>query len=240
LESQHPIDPTSQRPSPEGAERSVLLALIITNLLPLAGVLFLQWDLLAILLFYWLESLVRGAFAPLRAVLHSGLSAVGSAVLFVLVAIVMGAAHLAVLVVLAEAIGQAGPFAPDLSKVTSAGLVAALGGIYQAALAWILLERPLLLLLALPAEAVWQWIELWRGPRRAADQALGSANAILRHALGGLAGLHLALLLGAAAIAALGLADLLPVLAVLMLFKLVADLRSHRAAARLAAQADRP
>lgn len=234
MASPQPIEPTPQRRSPDGADRSVLPVLVITSLVPLVGVLFLQWDLLSILLFYWLEALVGGAFAGLRALLHSGPRAVGSVLGFLLVVIVLGAAHLAVLVVLAEAVDQAGPFAPDLSEATSLGLIAALGAIYQGAFAWLLLERPLLLLLALPAEALGQLMEIWRGPRRAADRALGSARAILRRALGGLVGLHLALLFGAAAIAALGFADLVPVLIVLVLIKLGFDLGSHRAAGRLA------
>jgi len=215
------------------------LSLIAVNLLPLAGVLFFEWDLLSVLLFYWLEGLVQCAFAALRALLHSGFRAVGAVLLFVPVAVVLGAAHLAALVVLAGVVDQAGPFAPDLSELANVGLFAALGAIYQGVIAWILLERPSLLLLALPAEALSQAIELWRGPRRAADQTLGSAQAILRQALRILILLQLALLFGGAVIALFEAADLFPVLALLVSFKLLVDDRAYRRATHAAADQTR-
>ncbi len=42
------------------------VSLVVTNLIPLLGAWLLDWDVLAILLFYWLESLVAGGFGLLR------------------------------------------------------------------------------------------------------------------------------------------------------------------------------
>lgn len=46
-----------------------LMALVAVNLIPLAGVLFLGWDAAMILLLYWSENLVIGAFNVIRMVL---------------------------------------------------------------------------------------------------------------------------------------------------------------------------
>jgi hypothetical protein len=39
-----------------------LVALVVANALPLAGVLFLGWTVFPLVLLYWLENVVVGAF----------------------------------------------------------------------------------------------------------------------------------------------------------------------------------
>ena len=61
--------------SPAVAPRSnqgTLLALIVGNLLPLFGVLFLGWDLLVTFLIFWLDNVLVGVFAVLKIVLAEG------------------------------------------------------------------------------------------------------------------------------------------------------------------------
>jgi len=210
------------------------LALIAANLLPLAGVVLMDWDLLSVLLLYWLETFVICSLAVLRALHHSGGSALGVVLVFLLAFVTLSAGHLAVLVVLAEALGQTDASMPDLSAAADAPLFSALKIIYLGGLEWIADERPGLLLYALPSLLLSRLIGCWPGPGLKADRRLDSAQTILRQALGRVVVLHLALLTGSAMIAALQAGDLLPVLALLILFKLGFDLRDHRQAERAA------
>ncbi len=50
-------------------QRPSSLALILANLIPLAGVLLFQWDILAILLLYWAESVIIGYLNVLKMLL---------------------------------------------------------------------------------------------------------------------------------------------------------------------------
>jgi hypothetical protein len=43
-------------------KRYPLIALVLANLIPISGTLFLGWDLFSVLFYYWLESAVVGAF----------------------------------------------------------------------------------------------------------------------------------------------------------------------------------
>ena len=210
------------------------LALIAANLVPLVGVIFLDWDLLSILLLYWLETLLVFGLALMRAIKHSGGAALGVSVLYLLVFVVLSAAHMTVLVVLAEAVGQTDGSVPNLNQAADAPLFSALKMIYLGGLEWIARERPELLLYALPAQVLSQLIGCWPGPTLAADRTLVSAQAILRQALGRVVILHMALLLGSVVIAAMQARDLLPILALLILFKLGFDVRGHWQAERTA------
>lgn len=51
---------------------AALLALVAANLVPLAGVLFLGWSLFGVLLLYWLESGIIGAYNVPRILLAQG------------------------------------------------------------------------------------------------------------------------------------------------------------------------
>ncbi len=50
---------------------SSVLALIAANLYPIVGVIFLDWDVFPILLFFWLENVVAGFFAVIKILLAS-------------------------------------------------------------------------------------------------------------------------------------------------------------------------
>lgn len=59
-----PALPTSQA-APEGSLLSTL-ALLVSNAVPLAGVLFMGWSVFALVLLYWLENVIVGGFNVLR------------------------------------------------------------------------------------------------------------------------------------------------------------------------------
>jgi hypothetical protein len=57
-------------------------ALIVGNLVPLAGVLFWGWDVAAIVILYWSENLVVGAFTIVKLIHHSPLGGLFSSAFF--------------------------------------------------------------------------------------------------------------------------------------------------------------
>ncbi|MEN1728239.1 MAG: DUF6498-containing protein [Pseudomonadota bacterium] len=206
-----------------------IAALIVTNLIPLFGVLLLEWDLLSVLLIYWLETLLVCGLTLLRLLLCGGIRALGSMVLFLMAFVSLSAAHMAVIATLADALNPS-ELVPDLSAAANVTLFEALGVLYGGGLAWIGAERPVLLTLVLPALFIGQLVAYWRGPVRRLDQRQSTAQSIMGRALGRVVISHVALLLGSAVIVALGFMDLLPVLALLILFKLLFELRMHRQA----------
>ena len=56
--------------------------LVLANLLPLAGVLLWQWDVGAIIVFYWAENLIIGLFNMIKLVSLGTASAIGMALFF--------------------------------------------------------------------------------------------------------------------------------------------------------------
>jgi len=61
---------------------ATVLALVAANLVPLAGALFLDWDLAAIMLLYWAESAIIGVFNLAKMIAVGGWGAVGIGVFF--------------------------------------------------------------------------------------------------------------------------------------------------------------
>lgn len=223
--------------SPRGAERLSLAVMLLANLLPLAGVLWFGWDLLSVLLLYWLENLLFALVAVVRMLRVGGLAALGTVLLLTLVFAALAAVQLEIIAVLARAVGLPVPQALDPAAVADAPLFTALQGIYLAGLQWIIEDRPDLLLTAFPALLLSHLVELLTGPDRSADRVRTTPVAVMRAALGHVAVMHLALLAGATVLALLRAATLTPVLAALVLLKLLLELRVHRRASHLA-QAD--
>jgi len=59
-----------------------LLALIVANLVPLLGVLYLQWNVGAIVALYWVENLIIGGYTLLKMLVTGGASALGRMLFF--------------------------------------------------------------------------------------------------------------------------------------------------------------
>ena len=60
-----------------------MLALVAANLVPLAGALFLGWDLAAIMLLYWAESAIIGFFNLCKMLVIGGWGAAFIGVFFI-------------------------------------------------------------------------------------------------------------------------------------------------------------
>ena len=61
-----------------------LLALLLANLVPVFGVLYLHWDVGAIVVLYWTENLVIGFYNTLKMLLTGGTAALGTVLFFCL------------------------------------------------------------------------------------------------------------------------------------------------------------
>lgn len=211
-------EPTASEPTPDpDSRRRGRLTLLLANSIPLVGVLGFGWDLISLLLLYWMESLVVALIASVRIALAPGRMAVGGLLLFALAFIVLAAAHLVVIVVLADAVGIPTPDALNPAAFADAPLFTALAGIYRGGLGWIVADYPGLLVSAFPALGIARLYGIKARP--------GSASSALRTALLRWIVLHLAVLFGAAAMAALQVQDLVLVLAALVALKTMIDLR---------------
>lgn len=70
-------------PDYAGLRRKASLALLVlVNLLPLAGVLFLDWDVAGLMVLYWSENLVLGFYTLLKMLTKSPLAGLGSSIFF--------------------------------------------------------------------------------------------------------------------------------------------------------------
>ncbi len=76
---------TTAQTNYRGTRRKVsLLALVVVNLIPLAGVLFFGWDVAALMILYWSENLVLGFFTLARMLVVSPLGGCFSGLFFLI------------------------------------------------------------------------------------------------------------------------------------------------------------
>lgn len=69
---------------PEKTFSSSAIALIASNSLPLLGVLFFDWDVAAIVVLYWSENLIIGAYNIAKMIQVAGLGGVGTSLFFLI------------------------------------------------------------------------------------------------------------------------------------------------------------
>jgi hypothetical protein len=79
-----PAQPTELRAGPSSGLRSrlSLAALVLVNLLPLAGVIWLEWDVAALVILYWSENLILGFYTLVKMLLVSPLAALPAGLFF--------------------------------------------------------------------------------------------------------------------------------------------------------------
>ena len=208
------------------------LTLVLVNLIPLAGVQWFGWDLLSILLLYWLESLWIAVLSGARILRAEGAAALGTTLLFAFAFAALAAGHLLAIAALARALAESVPAGLDPGAIADLPLFEALASIYQGGLAWMLEDRPGLLLAAAAALVLSRLLCPMSGGDRAPAGPAISAASLMRATLFRWVVLHLAVLFGAALLALLQAPDMLPLLAALIFLKIVLELRLPEHASR--------
>ena len=207
--------------------RLALGALVIANLSVLAGVLWLGWDAVAVLLLYWHENLIIGVYTLLRMLRAGGLRALPVAVFFVfhfgVFCLVHGTLLLHLVLKGGASGGGDGPF-----------------GALQGLLTDFYASAPPSFFWSLAALAVSHGVSTVQHALVRNEDAGRSANAIMSDPYGRIVVMHLVVMAGAVAVVQLGSPQLL-VLALVAL-KVVLDVllhvRAHRR--RRAKQAQPP
>jgi hypothetical protein len=204
----------------------VQAALVLANLVPLAGVLFLGWDALALLLLYWLENLVIGAFTLLRMLRAGGVKALGLGAFFAFHYGFFCAIH-GVFVLSISAIGSdtdpaAGLFPDDgLLPLFPFVLLANLIG-------WIHAQMPALLFLPMLGFVVSHGLSFIEYQLNRGEDEGRSAQQIMGDPYRRIVLMHVAILAGAGLIVSLGAGSAVPMLLALVALKTVLDLAQHR------------
>jgi len=213
----------------------VQAALVLANLVPLAGVLFFGWDALALLLLYWLENLVIGGFTLLRMLRAGGLKALGLSAFFVFHYGFFCAIH-GFFVVTVSSIGAAtDPGAQLLAGDAPVPLMPF--ALLHELLQWIGREMPQLLFLPLLAFVASHGLSFIEHQLRGGEDEGRSPRQIMSDPYQRIVMLHVAIIAGAGVIIGLGGGSAAPMLVMLVAAKTLLDLAQHRRVHRLRAAA---
>jgi hypothetical protein len=204
----------------------VQAALVLANLVPLAGVLFLGWDALALLLLYWLENLVIGAFTLLRMLRAGGVKALGIGAFFAFHYGFFCAIH-GVFVLSISAIGS--DTDPAASLFPDDGLLALFPFMLLANLiGWIHAQMPALLFLPMLGFVVSHGLSFIEYQLNRGEDEGRSAQQIMGDPYRRIVLMHVAILAGAGLIVSAGAGSAVPMLLALVALKTVLDLAQHR------------
>lgn len=212
-----------------GVPATPLVALVLANLIPLAGVIFFGWDLRGVMLLYWVENVVVGGWAIVRMLVIGRLWAVPTIMFFCLHFGMFMFVHLIFVYALTEATdwsaiewqGSASftaPSKPDASFFPSSS--------FWSQFSWIGC-------LALVAS---HGISFFRNFLAGGEWRRSSLGAEMGRPYPRMLVMHLAILGGGFAIGLLG--QPLALLAVLVILKILVDSAAHVVEHRLAAASD--
>lgn len=204
----------------------VQAALVLANLVPLAGVLFFGWDALALLLLYWLENLVIGVYTLLRMVRAEGFKGLGAGAFFVFHYGFFCAIH-GVFVLTIASLGAATNPADELFPDDA--IVPLMPFLLLAnLLEWIGREMPALLFLPLLGFVVSHGLSFVEHVIVGGEDEGRSAQKIMGDPYRRIAMMHVAILAGGGMIIALGGGSAALMLVALVGLKTWLDLTQHR------------
>ncbi|NGX16071.1 DUF6498-containing protein [Wenzhouxiangella sp. XN24] len=206
----------------------VQAALVLANLVPLAGVLFFGWDALALLLLYWLENLVIGGYTLLRMLRAEGAKALGMGAFFTFHYGFFCAIH-GVFVLSIASIGTETDLADGLFPDDAPFPVLPFLMLANL-LEWIGREMPGLLFLPLLGFVVSHGLSFFEHVISQGEDEGRSAQKIMGDPYRRIALMHVAILAGSAVIIGLGGGTAVPMLLVLVALKTWIDLVQHRKA----------
>jgi hypothetical protein len=213
----------------------VQAALVLANLVPLAGVLLFGWDAFALLLLYWLENLVVGGFTLLRMLRAGGLKALGMSAFFVFHYGFFCAIHGSLVVAVSSIGADTDPgsqlFADDAPLPLMPFVM------LHKLLQWIGGEMPELLFLPLLAFVASHGLSFIEHQLRGGEDDGRTAQQIMGDPYQRIVILHVAIIAGAGVIVSLGGGSAAPMLVMLVAGKTLLDLAQHRRVHRLRAAA---
>jgi hypothetical protein len=201
-------------------------ALVLANLVPLAGVLLFGWDALALLLLYWLENLVIGAYTLLRMVRAEGFKGLGAGAFFVFHYGFFCAIH-GVFIVSIASLGLPENPADQIFPGDAGGPLMPfllLGNLID----WIGREMPGLLFLPLLGFVISHGLSFYEHVIVGGEDEGRSAQKIMGDPYRRIAVMHVAILAGAGLIISVGGGSAIPMLVVLVALKTGIDLAQHR------------
>ena len=209
-------------------DRGPAIALVAANLIPLFGVIFFSWDVAFLLLLYWLENLVIGAFTLVRMLSVDGFSALGKAAFFSVHYGFFCAGHGMFVLALSTMGGAEDQGSIDFEEGDIPFLIPfyLLRGIFQ----WIGLHMPELLFVPLFALIISHGISLLRYHFMAGEDEGRSADEIMFDPYPRIVILHVALIAGSFFVISAGGGSAAPVLIMVIIGKTWLDLHLHRRA----------
>lgn len=215
-------------------DRLPVQALVVANLVPLAGVLLFGWDARNLLLLYWLENLVVGGYTLLRMLHAGGLHALFPAAFFTFHYSFFCAGH-GIFIMAIAALGAGDTDGPDVFPDDSWGPLMPFAMLWQL-FAWIAEHAPGMLALPLFAFVVSHGISTVVHHFIGGEDAGRKADDIMFDPYKRIVALHIAILAGSFVVIGSGGGSLAPALAVLVGIKTAIDLHQHRHAHRRRAE----
>lgn len=209
-------------------DRLPALALIIANLIPLAGIFLFDWDVRYLLLLYWLENLVVGAFTAIRMISAGGLGAIPMVLFFSFHYGFFCGGHGMILLGVTSIGGMSEGQAVDPGESGLPFLIPIelLGN----TLGWINQNMPDLLALPLLAMILSHGVSLVQHHWIGREDAGRSASQIMSDPYRRIAILHVVIIAGSFFIVSTGGGSAAPMLALLVAGKIGLDLHLHRKA----------
>lgn len=223
------MDATVAVPSSSSVRRQVSLgALVASNLLPLVGVLYWGWDVGALVVLYWSENLILGAFTLLKMIAHAPLGGLLTGCFFVVHYGGFCAVHGVFVLVLA--VGDPGGF--DLLEGEPWPLWLVFVQLLIEVVRHVLSIAPPEWLIAFAALALSHGVSLAMNYFRGGEYHEQNVKSLMMAPYKRIVVLHVAILGGGFGVMALG--SPLPLLILLVMLKLALDvwlhLREHRPA----------
>ncbi|MDX5445467.1 MAG: DUF6498-containing protein [Zoogloeaceae bacterium] len=209
--------------------RIPIAALILANLTPAAGVLFLGWDARYLLLLYWLENLVVGGWTLVRMLHTGGWRSLPQAAFFTFHYSFFCAGHGMFIIALASG-GAEGDALPDSGEEGFPLLIPL--HLLADCLAWVKTEVPGLLGLPLLAFVISHGVSTAYHHFIGREDAARDAEDIMFDPYKRIVALHIAIILSAIVILETGAGDVAPALMMLVAIKTAIDVHQHRAVHR--------
>ena len=206
-------------------DKTPAIALVTANLIPLAGVVLLGWDVSYLLLLYWLENLVIGGATLIRILNTGGIRAIGDAAFFTVHYGFFCAGH-GMFVIALSNMGDENLADLDFQEGDIPFLVPLY--LFFGVLRWINVNMPELFFIPLLALLISHGISLYRHHFKGREDEGREVDEIMFDPYPRLAVLHVSIILGGFFVISSGGGQVAAVLVLVVLGKTGLDLYLHR------------